>query len=215
MTNVVIHGILAKKFGTSIKLKVGNFKFLVLAIDSIKNGFREEMMKLSKNGMNYEIIFNKDRVDIIPAIAGSGSTFYQILGVILQIIGYALIIIFGWTGVAGVIGQGLVFLGSGLYAYGSRLEAIEKMENLFARMAEQQKGKAAGGATKLTGGKGKSYAFGADLNLSSQGSIVSIGYGKMKMGSNVIGASVKNNPTNIDFEQSAISVSNNVLSLYD
>jgi predicted phage tail protein len=106
-------------------------------------------------------------------------------------------------------------IGSSLYAYGSKLDAIQKMEKMFAEMAAQQKGKGAGGGTKLTGGKGKSYALGADLNLASQGSMVSIGYGKMKMGSNVIAASIKNNPTNVDFEQNAISTSNNALSLYD
>jgi predicted phage tail protein len=210
MTNVVIHGILGKKFGTSIKLKVGNFKFLVLAIDSIKNGFREEMMKLSKNGMNYEIIFNQNQVDIVPSIIGSGNTFYKIFGIILQVIGAILMFTPFWP-----IGMALSASGAALYGYGSKLEAIQKMEEMFAKMAEQQKGKAAGGGTKLTGGQGKSYAFGVDLNLSSQGSMVSIGYGKMKLGSNVIAVSMKHNPTNIDFEQNAISVSNNVLSLYD
>ena len=208
MTNVVIHGILAKKFGTSIKLKVGNFKFLVLAIDSIKNGFREEIVNLHKEGSGYEIIFNENQIDLIPIIAGSGSTFYKVLGIILQVIG---IIVGFFLPVVGMLISGI---GSALYAYGSKLDAIKKMEEYFQKIAEQQKGKGAGGATKLVGGIGKSYFF-ENANMANQGGTVMIGYGKMRAGSNIISTSMKHNPTNISFQEESSYIDNSILNLYD
>ena len=56
MTNVIIHGILAKKFGKSIKLKIGNIKHLINAIDLMKRGFRKELCELFHEKIYYEII---------------------------------------------------------------------------------------------------------------------------------------------------------------
>jgi predicted phage tail protein len=226
MTNVVIHGILAKKFGKSIKLRMGNIKSIISAIDSIKRGFRKELCELFHKNVCYEVVINKDNqneIHFIPHIAGSGASGWKNFGIILSVISFILIFIPGFQalslGLQALIQTSLFTVGALASAYGTKLEAMAKIQAMYAQLAEQMKNaskdKHTGGNAKLVGGVGASYLFSNEVNFNTQGQIVRVGYGKMKAGTNTIGASIKNNPTNISMEDYASSISNNIMPLYD
>lgn len=226
MTNVIIHGILAKKFGKSIKLRVGNIKSIVSAIDSMKRGFRKELCELFNEKVYYNIIISKseqNEIHFIPCLLGFGSSFYKIFGWILMVVAIAIQVIpvvgqiFGsW---AATVAWSLITLSALSGAYGAKLDAMAKIQAMYAQLAEQMKNaskdRSTGGGTKLIGGAGASYLFSNEVNFNSQGQIVRIGYGKMKAGTNTIGVSIKNTPTNISLEDYASSISNNIMPLYD
>ena len=228
MTNVFIHGILGKKFGTSIKLRVGNIKSIVAAIDSMKQGFRKELCQLFHEKICYEVVINKEKqneIHFIPYIAGAGSTGWKIFGYVLQVIAVVLLIVS--YGASSLLSKALWAAGSTVIAtlgalstaYGTKLEAIAQIQAYYAQLAEQMKNaskdKHTGGGAKLVGGVGVSYLFSNEVNFNTQGEIVRIGYGKMKAGTNTIGVSIKNNPVNVSLESYASSISNNILPLYD
>jgi predicted phage tail protein len=225
MTNVIIHGILAKKFGKSIKLKIGNLKSIVSAIDSMKQGFRRELCELFHENVCYEVVINKDKqneIHFIPYVAGSGSGGWKIFGYILQVIAVVIMFVPGLQFLGGwlwAISLSIATLGAVATAYGTKLETMAKIQAYYAQLAEQMKNaskdKHTGGGAKLVGGAGASYLFSNEVNFNTQGEIVRIGYGKMKAGTNTIGVSIKNNPVNVSLESYASSISNNILPLYD
>jgi predicted phage tail protein len=226
MTNVFIHGILGKKFGTSIKLRVGNIKSIVAAIDSMKQGFRKELCQLFHEKICYEVVINKEKqneIHFIPYIAGAGSGGWKILGYVLQVIAFVLYFVPGFQGLALwiqiTVQTTIATLGALSTAYGTKLETMAKIQAFYAQLAEQMKNankdKHSGGGTKLIGGAGASYLFSNEVNFNTQGQIVRVGYGKMKAGTNTISVSIKNNPTNVSLEDYVSSISSNTMPLYD
>lgn len=229
MTNVIIHGILAKKFGKSIKLRMGNIKFIVSIIDSMKRGFRKELCELFHENVCYEVIINKNKqneIHFVPYIAGlGGSTGWKIFGYVLQAVALVISIwsfgatsgltLFLWQAGA----MAIATLGALSTAQGQKMEAMAKIQAYYAQLAEQMKNaskdKYTGGGTKLIGGVGASYLFSNEVNFNTQGEIVRVGYGKMKAGTNTIAVSIKNNPTSVSLENYASSISNNIMPLYD
>ena len=97
MTLVTLHGILAREYGNTFLLKIGNPKNVLEAIDCNRGGFVGRVVELQKEGFLYDVIINKKRIihgeemdnmknpatiDLVPAIAGGGivSTFLMFLG---------------------------------------------------------------------------------------------------------------------------------------
>jgi predicted phage tail protein len=72
MTTINIYGKLSKKFGSQIKLHLGRINDFINAIDSVKNGFRQELINLHKNGLDYFYDFKKNEINIFPVFCGSG-----------------------------------------------------------------------------------------------------------------------------------------------
>jgi len=235
MTNVIIHGILAKKFGKLIKIRLGNIKSVVSAIDSMKRGFRKELCELFHEKVYYEIVINKDalnEIHFIPCILGfgSGGGGWKILGYVLMVVAVILTIasmgafapvttaMSTWLFVGSLVVSTLGTLAS---VYGTKLEMTAKINALFAQLASQMKVNSskkdtyAGGGTKLIGGAGSSYLFSNEVNFNTQGQIVRLGYGKVKTGTNTIGVSIKSVPMSVSLEDHASSTSNSVIRLYD
>ena len=64
MTNVRLHGVLAKEYGQNFCLSVGRPKNVLHAIDANRDGFIARVIQLQKEGCAYEIIINKkDLID--------------------------------------------------------------------------------------------------------------------------------------------------------
>ena len=58
MTNVRLHGILAKEYGHNFCLDVGRSKNVLHAIDANRNNFIARVIQLQKEGCIYEVIIN-------------------------------------------------------------------------------------------------------------------------------------------------------------
>lgn len=227
MTTIVFHGLLAKKFGTKIKLHLGNLNFLHSAIDSLKPGFTNFIKQKEKDSQFYSISKkSKEKIiEIFPSIIGSGEPFsttvlivlaiiaavgttiavigaitknptlLRIGGYILQIVG--LVLAFGapWW-VALIVG----IMGSIATGYGDYLSAMEKLERMKAPQSDQQRLSSGGDASIVTA-YGKTYVFSRMENLATQGSSVTIGYGKLKIGSKLISVSIKTTPSSYSLEE--------------
>ena len=168
MTTVKIHGILGSEFGDVFKLKIGNPKYVLQAIDCNRSGFMSRLVELQREGLGYEIILNKKRliepsemesykspqtIDLVPVIVGAGGGFLLNLffAIAFATISYAL-------------------------TPKPEIEALE----VEAKANTQ------------------SLIFSNRANVASQGAPVPIGYGRLKVGTQVIQATIKSYPQYTD-----------------
>tara|TARA_R110002051_G_scaffold322705_2_gene413888 strand:+ start:263 stop:880 length:618 start_codon:yes stop_codon:yes gene_type:complete len=175
MTTVKLHGILAREYGESFKLDIENPQTILKALDCNRVGFIARLIQLQKEGLAYDIIVNKKRIedgtemerllfpqtiDLVPAIAGSG-----ILGAIFS-----------------------VFAGGGIIANIALALVFAAVTYALSPKPEQQSLEidAAGSKTSLI--------FSNIANVASQGAAVPLGYGRLKVGSQVIQATIKSYP---------------------
>jgi predicted phage tail protein len=234
MTVIKFYGSLAKKFGSEIKLHIGNLKFLFSAIDSVKPGFINFMKEKEKNCQFYLMskILKENVIEIFPSIAGAGiiAAFYAIIGfggALLQskimmafgliyftglyksptfwkIVGYTLQVIgaiLAFTPFA-PLGFLLSILGGIAVGYGNYLEAMQNLE----KMNKNQPKMSGGGDASIVTANGKSYVFNRTINLATQGSIVPIVYGKLKIGSKLIAVNIKTTDSSLAFEGEAFNL---------
>lgn len=163
MTEVYLHGILAKKFRPKYSFSLNSFGEVMSAIDCIEPKFR---LFLSKNfdTMEFSILCDKktvtpeskclsecpQRIDLVPCAKGSLGPF-------------------AWFIITLVINIGIAILTAG--------NSVPKpqMDNNSEQAA-----------------KTKSYSFAGETNLQRQGKPVPIGYGRLKVGSYTIGSQAWN-----------------------
>ena len=192
MTNIILHGILAKEFGENFKMKIYKAANTIKAIDVNRKNFTKRIFELSREGLNYTIIVDGQKiteleelniqkepkeVHLVPMIVGSGP-----LGV-----GSALISVFSFGSVSMAAAAGI---GGGLLAsvVGSiALTAVSiGLQMLLAPKPEDQ-----GPISATTKALRDSFMFSNKVNVSNQGSPIPVGYGRLKIGSQVIQASIK------------------------
>lgn len=189
MTSIKLHGILEKKFGSTIKININKIENILNVIDSVKRNFRKIFNELHKEGKYYNLIFKKEEkvIHLLPSICGSGSGLMRVFGYILQVIGFILMFTpFFWVGV------GLSLLGAAMVGYGDYLAAMEKIKYDQAFVA-------VGGRSSALEAKARSYTFSNNMNIASQGSAVPIGYGLLLVGSFVTSVSLQSYNTNFNF----------------
>ena len=175
MTQVYIHGILAREYGDNFKLSLPNPKNVLEAIDCNRKGFISRIIELHKEGLCYDIIIDKKRIssgeemegfnnpntiDLVPAITG-----------------------------AGFLAPVFAFLGSGT------LLANLATAVIFAAISYALTPKPEFESLEIEADASKSsLIFSNTVNVASQGSPVPIGYGRLKVGSQVIQATIKSVP---------------------
>jgi predicted phage tail protein len=151
------------------------------AIDANKNNFINRVINLSREGVHYAVIVNgkdvktclelemnnsPETIDIVPAVCGAGGK------------GGALIL--------GVLGVAAMLFGQ--FSLGVALIGLAIM------IALQPKPDTPKPQTYFTSGMKESFLFASKANLAQQGSPVPIGYGRLRIGSNVIQTTVKSFP---------------------
>ena len=180
MTDIYLHGILAQEYGKAFRFEIAKPKDALKAIDANKEGFIPRILELQREGFLYDIIVNKrrithpqeleissaTRIDIVPAIVGSG------------FIATAISLAFG----GGIIANIVVAIGLAALQY-----ALTPKPDLG--MEPEQQLSAEASAMK------SSYIFSTHINTASQGTPVPLGYGRLKVGSAVIQSSMKSFPT--------------------
>ena len=197
MTHIYVRGILGKKFGNHFTGFVKNAHSAIKLIDANKNGFFKTLLDLNKKNVFYAVICdgkiiknendfleNKKikKIDIVPLIIGSGVAIALAIGFTANTLAATIA-----AGVINAIIGAIVSLGISFL-----MSAINKQAS--PQINQQQI--AIGGATAYVESKGKSYIFSNKQNTVSQGSSISVGYGQMKISSNLIHASIKNYSTN-------------------
>lgn len=181
MTKVFIHGILGQEFGREFNFDLGHPRQVVDAIDACRSKFRSRINKLAIEGCHYTILVNKrkigsltelelhqkaDRIDLIPAIAGAAAA-----------IGALLISSFtSATFAAAAATTGAALLGSVV------LTAV----SVGLQLLLTPKPDAGPPISATTRALQESFLFSNKANLATQGSPVPIGFGRLRVGSQVV-----------------------------
>ena len=179
MTIVNIHGILAQEYGKSFKFNISNPKDILEAIDCNRNGFIQRLIQLQKEGFCYDLIINKQRITHGPDMEHIKSP--ETIDIVPAISG------------SGFFGAVFSFLAGG------GLAATIAKALIFAAISYALSPKPENEALEIeSDGSKSSLIFSNTVNVASQGSPVPLGYGRLKVGSQVIQATIKSFPQNQD-----------------
>jgi|TARA_R110002020_G_scaffold284904_2_gene500430 predicted phage tail protein len=174
MTLVKIHGILAREYGSSFKFSLPNPKNVLEAIDCNRSGFIKRLVELQKQGFCYDIIINKKRVTQEEHISGVRSP--ETIDLVPAIAGSGPAFFLPLVGGSALLANIASALFFAVISY-----ALTPKPEVEALEIEADASKA-------------SLIFSNTVNVASQGSPVPIGYGRLKVGSQVIQATIKSFP---------------------
>jgi len=187
MKTIILHGILAKKFGKSFRLSVGSTKEAMRALCVQLAGFEAFMMNAHKQGLRFAVFHDKHNVGeneldmshtakiirVVPVVEGSkkAGLFETIIGAVMVVAG---VVVTGMTfGGAGAVGAGLIGAGIGLVVGGIAQMLMPKVD---AQDNNQDGNKANKG-------------FGTAVTTIAQGNPVPILYGEREIGGFIMSAS--------------------------
>lgn len=194
MTDIILHGILAKEFGEKFKMKINKAKNVVKAIDVNRRNFHQRIIELSKEGLNYTLIvdgqkiseiqelnINKEpkEIHLVPMIIGSGPVA----------VGTAIITAIAGAAAATAAGATAAFI------VGSIALAAVSIGLSMLLAPKPDAGPPISASTKAMS---DSFAFSNKVNVASQGSPVPVGYGRLIVGGQVIQFAAKSFPQNQD-----------------
>lgn len=164
MTEIFLHGKLAKKFNKYFKFKnISKIVHAISAIDSQKDGFKSFIYNQVSAGKNFEFIINGEsvqnkeefsaiekiyRLDIVPVIGGSGEMIANLF--------------FNFFVTTALSTEGFQIV----------IQPPEGIESTFA------------------GSKNQSFLFSSQDNVVAQGTSVPLGYGLLRVGSKVISTNI-------------------------
>lgn len=187
MKTIILHGILAKKFGKSFRLSVGSTKEAMRALCVQLAGFEAFMMNAHRQGLRFAVFHDKHNVGereldmnhtakiirVVPVVQGSkkAGVLETVIGAVMVVAG---IVVTGMTfGAAGAVGAGLIGAGIGLMAGG-----IAQM--LMPKVDTQDNNQDGNKANK---------GFGTAVTTIAQGNPVPILYGEREIGGFIMSAS--------------------------
>jgi predicted phage tail protein len=191
MTNIILHGILAKEFGGNFRMKIHKAINVVKAIDVNRRTFNKRIFELSREGLNYTMIVDGKKITeleelniqkepqeihLVPLIMGSG--------------GVALVTALGFATTAGTLVGGAAFAAAAINF------VILTAVSVGLQMLLAPKPDAGPPISSSTKALAESFAFSNKANVAAQGSAVPIGYGRLKVGSQLIQMSIKSYPQN-------------------
>ena len=184
MKTIILHGILAKKFGKSFRLSVGSTKEAMRALCVQLAGFEAFMMNAHKRGLRFAVFHDKHNVGeneldmshtakiirVVPVVEGSKKE-----GVLETVIGAVLV-------VAGVVvtGMGFAPAGAALIGAGIGLMVGGISQMLMPKVDAQDNNQDGNKANK---------GFGGAVTTIAQGNPVPILYGEREIGGFIMSAS--------------------------
>lgn len=218
MVKVYLYGLLAKEFGNFFKLNVSSCFSALKAIDTNKKKFFDRINYLSKNGIDYiiiidnEKIFSKEKfleirkiknIHILPAISGFGQAAGTVGSQVAVKMGLTVAQKAGEKAVLTAVGQVVAFL------INTAVSATVQIGISLVMGALMKGGQppAPGGITNIGAGGGaimveasnKSYIFSNAANTTSQGAQIPLGYGKTIIASKVIWNAMRNYSSSENF----------------
>ena len=184
MKTIILHGILAKKFGKSFRLSVGSTKEAMRALCVQLAGFEAFMMNAHKRGLRFAVFHDKHNVGeneldmshtakiirVVPVVEGSKKE-----GVLETVIGAVLV-------VAGIVATGMGFApaGAALIGAGIGLMVGGISQMLMPKVDAQDNNQDGNKANK---------GFGGAVTTIAQGNPVPILYGEREIGGFIMSAS--------------------------
>lgn len=198
MTQVTLHGILAKEFKKTFSLAIKRPKEVFDAISCTHNNFRHRIVELANQGVHFtllvdgkkmttiedlSIVSDNQQIDIIPLVCGAGKA-----GAIIAVIALGIL-----TGGAGIVlsMSFLTNIGVGLVMMGIQM-ALAPKPKMDRPSADVNSAK-------------QSFLFSSKANVAEQGIPVPVGYGRLRVGSAVIQSTIKSYPQAFEKENSLFS----------
>jgi predicted phage tail protein len=211
MTQVTLHGILAKEFRKTFSLAIQRPKEVFDAISCAHSNFRNRLFELSNQGIHFSLLIDGKKIthveelsiasedkqiDIVPIIGGSGAVAIGVIGAGLASVGGAIgtsAFLVGLAGTAGAaaIGSAITYLGVGLM--------LMAVQMALAPKPEMQRPSSDVNSAK------QSFLFSSKANVAEQGIPVPVGYGRLRVGSAVIQSTIKSYPQAFEKENSLFS----------
>jgi predicted phage tail protein len=206
MTEVRLHGLLAREFGKSFRFNLDKAKDVVRAIDANKKNFTNRIVSLAKQGFAYTIVVDNKKIsdlteleinkkpeviDIVPMIVGAGPILLPML-------------LAGGTTFLGAVGAVGVTKALTLAALAAITTGLQ--------MALAPKPEAPEPISATTRALQESFTFSNKVNVAAQGTPVPVGFGRLKVGSKVVQFCLKSFPQN---ESSIKAMSANPFFLLD
>ncbi len=194
MTNIFLHGKLAKKYGKKFRFAVSRPKDVISAIDTIHEEFSKDLIDLANAGQHYSIIADDQVVEGVEGFCGK-KTFKEIhiiptifgAGVAALAVGaVALIGAIAAGGTATLIGSVLLAVAFSAISFG-----------IQALLTKPPKENAASASASTVSATSKSFLFTNKENVKQQGNPVPIGYGRLRIGSAVVQETIKSYPNSL------------------
>jgi predicted phage tail protein len=213
MTNIYLYGELRNKFGEEFRFNIDSPREAFSAINANKRGFLDEIKKLAAKGVFYRIVIDENviqdpkellikkipsEIHVVPVVWGAGKNGAAIG---MLVVGLALVVMTG--GLAAIGGPAAM----GAFAAGGSLAGAAGMVGMIGASLAIQ------GVMSLlfpppkpdfnqeVQAGGKSYLFGAKPSNTSQGQAVPVGYGRLKIGSSQVSATVDHFAINSNVKQ--------------
>lgn len=196
-TKIILHGKIAKIYGKEFEFhNINKPTDVIYAMDTMFPGFRKYIINQAKEGLSYEIIVNGltetaysmnstkniKTVEIAPSIIGKDPiTLAIVLGGGLAVAGYVIGIGTLLGGFLFAVGMGLVIAGIQYLTTPIPEDEPESIENSIR-----------------AGIKNSSFLFSSPQNVATQGRPVPIGYGRLRVGSYVVGTTLSNYDLTLD-----------------
>ena len=168
MTIVNLHGILGQEYGKTFKLNLNNPKHVLEAIDCNRTGFLRRVIDLYKDGLGYEIIVDRKKLSQPSDVDNiRGAKTIDLVPIIA-----------GSSGVEFLVVLKKVFFA---VVFATIQYALTPKPDVDSLEIEADANKT-------------SLVFSNRVNIASQGSPVPVGYGRLKVGTQVIQATIKSYP---------------------
>ena len=202
MTNVYLYGELRNKFGHEFQFSIDSVKEALLAINSNRKGFLDEIKRLAAKNIFYRIVIDDSVVEnakeleitsvpkeihIVPVVWGAGKNG---MAIGMVVVGLALAAVSGGLGAGLAIKafttgalKGAAFFVSSL-GLGIAMQGV--MSLLFPPPKPDFNQEVQAG--------GKSYLFGTKPSNTSQGQAIPVGYGRLMIGSSQVSSSTTHYP---------------------
>lgn len=178
MTEVYLHGILAKKYGPRHRIAISQPKDLLGAMEANHDNFLMDLKNLYKKNIHYTYVVNGKwvkngesnkekikRLDFVPMILGSGPIGFAIAGLVVSI-------------------------ASAVYSF------VQAGKVEYPKIP---------GAEGVSSAFNKSLAFSNRENVIEQGNPVPLVYGRLRIGSFVIQSSIKSFPLSLSLTDEFIN----------
>jgi predicted phage tail protein len=202
MTQITLHGILAKEFKKTFSLAIKRPKEVFDAISCSHNNFRNRIVELANQGIHFAVLVDgkkmttmeelsiasdNQKIDIVPLVCGAGRA-----GAAIAIIALGILT----AGVGLAIGAG--FMGTLLTGFGVGL-AMMGLQMALAPKPKMERPSADVNSAK------QSFIFSSKANVAEQGIPVPVGYGRLRVGSAVIQSTIKSYPQAFEKENALAS----------
>lgn len=191
MKTIMLYGILGKKFGKKHKFDVKNPAEAIRALSSVIKGFKSYMINDKTSG--YEVFVGSEDIyvseihkptsdseviRIVPMITGSGNKTKIVIGLIIIAIATS------YSGGAATEGTTAALAEAGFFsaATAAQIGTILVIQGISGLIADSMITE-----TELADDN-PSYLFDGVINTTRQGNAVPVGYGRLRIGSQVISA---------------------------